>query len=47
MTAPAASFREAFDTALASPGARRWPFAQARIRLASAERSPPPKPGTN
>ncbi|MEY9965706.1 DNA-binding CsgD family transcriptional regulator [Streptacidiphilus sp. MAP12-16] len=38
MTAPAASFREAFDTALATPGASRWPFAQARIRLAYAER---------
>lgn len=38
MTASAASFREAFDTALATPGASRWPFAQARIRLAYAER---------
>jgi DNA-binding NarL/FixJ family response regulator len=38
MTAPTASFREAFDTALATPGASRWPFAQARIRLAYAER---------
>lgn len=38
MAAPAASFREAFDTALATPGASRWPFAQARIRLAYAER---------
>ncbi|MFK0281897.1 AAA family ATPase [Streptomyces sp. NPDC090499] len=38
MTAPATSFREAFDTALATPGASRWPFAQARIRLAYAER---------
>lgn len=37
-TAPAASFREAFDTALATPGASRWPFAQVRIRLAYAER---------
>ncbi|MFI6435074.1 LuxR C-terminal-related transcriptional regulator [Streptomyces sp. NPDC050759] len=37
MTAPAASFREAFNTALATPGASRWPFAQARIRLAYAE----------
>jgi len=47
MTAPAASFREAFDTALATPGASRWPFAQARSWLAYAEHSPPPKPGTN
>ncbi|MEV7737313.1 helix-turn-helix transcriptional regulator [Streptomyces sp. NPDC088921] len=38
MTAPAASFRGAFDTALATPGASRWPFAPARIRLAYAER---------
>ncbi len=38
MTAPAGSFREAFDTALATPGASRWPFAQARIQLAYAER---------
>lgn len=38
MTASAASFHEAFDTALAIPGASRWPFAQARIRLAYAER---------
>jgi DNA-binding NarL/FixJ family response regulator len=38
MIAPAASFREAFDTALAAPGTSRWPFAQARIRLAYAER---------
>ncbi|WP_069766311.1 hypothetical protein [Streptomyces sp. LUP47B] len=37
-TAPAASFREAFDSALATPAASRWPFAQARIRLAYAER---------
>ncbi|MED7824944.1 helix-turn-helix transcriptional regulator [Streptomyces chiangmaiensis] len=38
MTAPAASFRAAFDTALATPGADRWPFTQARIQLAYAER---------
>ncbi|MYW01169.1 AAA family ATPase, partial [Streptomyces sp. SID3343] len=38
MTAPTAAFREAFDTALATPGASRWPFTQARIRLAYAER---------
>jgi DNA-binding CsgD family transcriptional regulator len=38
MTAPAASYRAAFDTALATPGAGRWPFTQARIRLAYAER---------
>lgn len=38
MTSPAASFPEAFDTALATPGAGRWPFAQARIQLAYAER---------
>lgn len=38
MTAPASSFRAAFDTALATPGASRWPFAQARVQLAYAER---------
>ncbi|MFJ3903950.1 AAA family ATPase [Streptomyces sp. NPDC090025] len=38
MTAPDPSFREAFDAALATPRADRWPFAQARIRLAYAER---------
>ena len=29
---------EAFDTALAVPGANRWPFHQARIQLAYGER---------
>ncbi|MFE3202362.1 helix-turn-helix transcriptional regulator [Embleya sp. NPDC059237] len=38
MTAPATSFHEAFDTALATPRAERRPFTQARIRLAYAER---------
>lgn len=38
MTARAASFRAAFDAALATPGADRWPFAQARIQLAYGER---------
>ncbi|MFE3260365.1 AAA family ATPase [Nocardia sp. NPDC059229] len=38
MTAPSASFRDAFDAALATPGANRWPFAHARIRLAYGER---------
>ncbi|MGW4531816.1 helix-turn-helix transcriptional regulator [Nocardia sp. NPDC004340] len=38
MTAPSTSFTDAFDTALAIPGASRWPFAHARIRLAYGER---------
>lgn len=39
-TAPAASFRAAFDTALATPGAARWPFARARIQLAWSRLGP-------
>ncbi|MFC9659482.1 AAA family ATPase [Nocardia sp. NPDC127606] len=38
MTAPADTFRAAFDAALATPGASRWPFAHARIQLAYGER---------
>ncbi|MFE2960107.1 helix-turn-helix transcriptional regulator [Nocardia tengchongensis] len=38
MTAPSTTFRDAFDTALATPGANRWPFAHARIQFAYGER---------
>ena len=38
MTAPGENVRDAFDAALAIPGADRWPFLLARIRLAYGER---------
>ncbi|MGI5240358.1 AAA family ATPase [Dactylosporangium sp. CA-139066] len=38
MTAPGDAYRDAFDAALATTGASRWPFPQARIQLAYGER---------
>ncbi|WP_426516705.1 helix-turn-helix transcriptional regulator [Diaminobutyricibacter sp. McL0618] len=38
LISPDTAFREAYESALAAPDVGRWPFAQARIRLAYGER---------